>query len=65
MIAIRPAAERGRTMLDWLDSRHTFSFGDYLDPENVQFRSLRVLNDDKVAPAACTRTATWRSSRTW
>jgi redox-sensitive bicupin YhaK (pirin superfamily) len=50
MIAIRPAAERGRTRLDWLDSWHSFSFGDYYDPGHNQFRSLRVLNDDKVAP---------------
>src|SRR4051812_28822810 len=52
MIAVRPSAERGVTRLDWLDSRHSFSFGDYFDPGNVQFRSLRVLNDDKVAPGA-------------
>ena len=50
MIAIRPAADRGRTKLDWLDSHHSFSFGDYFDPAHNQFRSLRVLNDDKVAP---------------
>ncbi len=52
MIAIRPAADRGQTATDWLDSRHTFSFNDYYDPDHVQFRSLRVINDDKVAPAA-------------
>src|ERR687884_1961543 len=52
MIRIRPGEERGRTLLDWLDSRHTFSFGDYYDPEHVHFRSLRVLNDDRVAPGA-------------
>src|SRR6516162_2442444 len=52
MITIRPADERGLTKLDWLDSRHSFSFGDYYDPAHNQFRSLRVLNDDKVAPAA-------------
>jgi hypothetical protein len=50
MITVRPAAERGQTRLDWLDSRHSFSFGDYYDPAHSQFRSLRVLNDDKVAP---------------
>src|SRR3954447_21276694 len=52
MIAVRPAADRGRTTTDWLDSRHTFSFNDYYDPAYVQFRDLRVINDDKVAPAA-------------
>jgi redox-sensitive bicupin YhaK (pirin superfamily) len=52
VITIRPAADRGRTATDWLDSRHSFSFNDYFDPDYTQFRSLRVLNDDKVAPAA-------------
>jgi quercetin 2,3-dioxygenase len=52
VIAIRPAADRGTTRLDWLDSRHTFSFGDYYDPAHIQFRSLRVLNDDRVAAGA-------------
>jgi redox-sensitive bicupin YhaK (pirin superfamily) len=50
MITVRPAAERGQTRLGWLDSRHSFSFGDFYDPDHIQFRSLRVLNDDKVAP---------------
>ena len=50
MINVRPASERGRTRLDWLDSRHTFSFGDYYDPHHMGFRSLRVINDDRVAP---------------
>jgi len=52
MIRIRPAAERGRTEWGWLDSRHTFSFGEYFDPEHEGFRSLRVLNDDRVRPGA-------------
>jgi redox-sensitive bicupin YhaK (pirin superfamily) len=52
MITYRPAAERGQTKIDWLDSRHTFSFGDYYDPTNVGFRVLRVINDDRVAPGA-------------
>jgi redox-sensitive bicupin YhaK (pirin superfamily) len=52
MIAIRRADERGRTDWGWLDSRHTFSFGEYFDPRHVGFRSLRVINDDRVAPDA-------------
>jgi redox-sensitive bicupin YhaK (pirin superfamily) len=50
MITLRRADERGRTAIDWLDSRHTFSFGDYFDPAHLGFRSLRVLNDDWVQP---------------
>lgn len=49
MIVRRPANERGRTNIGWLDSWHSFSFGDYYDPAHVEFRSLRVLNDDRVA----------------
>jgi quercetin 2,3-dioxygenase len=52
MIRIRRADDRGRTELGWLDSRHTFSFGDYRDPAHAGFRSLRVLNDDRVAPGS-------------
>jgi quercetin 2,3-dioxygenase len=51
MIAVRKADERGRTHLDWLDSRHSFSFGDYYDPAHNGFSVLRVINDDQVAPA--------------
>jgi redox-sensitive bicupin YhaK (pirin superfamily) len=51
MLTIRRAADRGVTTFgDWLDSRHTFSFGDYQDPDHHQFRALRVINDDTVAP---------------
>jgi hypothetical protein len=49
MIAIRPAGERGHTDFSWLDSYHTFSFGDYQDHDHMGFHSLRVINDDKVA----------------
>ena len=52
MIRVRSADERGQTALDWLDSRHSFSFNDYYDPAHMGFRTLRVINDDKVAPAA-------------
>jgi quercetin 2,3-dioxygenase len=51
MIRIRKAGDRGVTQFGgWLDSRHTFSFGDYRDPEHHHYRSLRVINDDRVAP---------------
>lgn len=43
------AADRGPTNLGWLDSRHTFSFGRYHNPDMMGFRSLRVINDDRVA----------------
>ena len=49
MITIRRGAERGRTEWGWLDSRHTFSFGEYHDGRHMGFRSLRVINDDRVA----------------
>ena len=50
MMQIRPAAERGVTRISWLDSKHSFSFGHYYDPKNMGFRSLRVINDDYIAP---------------
>jgi len=50
MITIRPAAARGVTTLDWLDSRHSFSFGDYYDPAHMGFGPLRVINEDRVQP---------------
>jgi len=49
-IQIRPGHDRGVTQLGWLHSRHTFSFGQYQDPGNTGFRSLRVINDDVIAP---------------
>jgi quercetin 2,3-dioxygenase len=48
MLTISPAADRGHTKIDWLDSHHTFSFGEYHDPAHMGFRALRVINDDRV-----------------
>jgi len=50
MIEIRPSEERGHNQLSWLDSRFTFSFDQYYDPDHTQFRSLRVINEDVIAP---------------
>ena len=50
MLTIRKGIDRGVTDFGWLDSRHSFSFGDYSDPRHHQFHALRVINDDRVAP---------------
>lgn len=50
MITIRPAQDRGAVNFSWLDSRHTFSFGEYYDPNHMGFAKLRVINEDKVTP---------------
>ena len=51
MFRIHRAADRGQTNIGWLTSWHSFSFGDYYDPNNMGFRSLRVINDDIIAPS--------------
>lgn len=52
MITRRPAASRGITQIAWLDSRHSFSFGEYQDPRHTHWGPLRVINEDIVAPGA-------------
>jgi hypothetical protein len=70
MIRFRPAETRGHFQFGWLDTWHTFSFGEYFDPAHHQFRALRVINEDRVQPNqgfgthGHTRTP-WATARPW
>ena len=68
MISVRRGGERESTRSNWLDSRHTFTFGDYYDPKHMGFSHLRSSTKTGLILAAdfrLTRTATWKSSPTY
>jgi redox-sensitive bicupin YhaK (pirin superfamily) len=52
MITLRKSQDRGAVKIDWLDSKHSFSFGEYYDPAHMQWGKLRVINEDFIAPGA-------------
>ena len=52
MITVRKSEDRGKGKIDWLDSRFSFSFGDYYDPAHESFGALRVINEDWIKGGA-------------
>ena len=51
MFQIRRASERGIANFGWLHSQHSFSFGQYYDPQHLGYSALRVINEDRVQPS--------------